>query len=340
MLNRRRWTVGLGGGVGLLIACSVASIAARASDKDDSIGQLKIEIGQLDGRIDALRAQLAASPGLKTDVGQQLELVAALAERARKRGHLEMELHPDRAYGANQDIQAILADRDAAVAMLGAILAERPDHPRVAEVLFLRSQVQREAGRYEQMLLDLSQLVERHPRSLQAAQALMVLGDYRFDRAELDSAARTYRQLIARPGPELKAQARYKLAWVAVNQADCQTALDLFSQVALEPDPQPGWDVLFQRASPVELRREALADMTYCYAQVGRPQAALEFFARFQMSSQDSVRVLSRLANRYFLLQQAPAALALYRYLLPLAEDPEERTEIAERIRELERAAR
>ena len=59
-------------------------------------------------------------------------------------------------------------------------------------------------------------------------EGLLVMGDYYFDRAQLDDAEKYYRMVLEGPEMRVHAMARYKLGWCRINRADFKGALTLF----------------------------------------------------------------------------------------------------------------
>ena len=58
--------------------------------------------------------------------------------------------------------------------------------------------------------------------------ALLVVGDYYFDRSELKNSEKYYKRILTSPESPSHGMARYKLAWVRINEEDMKGALKLF----------------------------------------------------------------------------------------------------------------
>jgi hypothetical protein len=144
--------------------------------------------------------------------------------------------------------------------------------------------------------------------------------------------------------------AHYKLAWVHVNVGDCpeafrefEAAMDASRAVAEldseESAPLEDARVEGEFAVPasrtiedlvgdygtLDVQREALVDLTYCYAQVRKPEEAAAYLHGQAASREAYVAALSKMAGRFALIEQPQGAAEVTRELLRLAPDAPER---------------
>ncbi|MBN2495860.1 MAG: tetratricopeptide repeat protein [Deltaproteobacteria bacterium] len=317
-----------------LVAWILIASTASADERADLVAETRSDLAEANAEIARLEKALRGARGReKAELGWK----TARALRARARLHYVLA-----AEGADGDpagalaSPAVKADLDRSIELLTGLAAEHPKWDKAPEALLTAGLVMREAGRYDEMLSTFSTLKRRYPRSDSVDRALLVCGDYYFDRSELERAGRFYREVVDRPGEAFDAPARYKLAWIAVNRRDFEKALSLFEKVALQRTPTPPVDTFMGVGPRVDLRQEAINDLTYCYTEVRKPEDAFAFFDRFALEPAEAARVYTRLANRYFILDRPQAALPIYRRLLELPGDAEQKREWQERIRELE----
>jgi tetratricopeptide (TPR) repeat protein len=90
------------------------------------------------------------------------------------------------------------------------ILKNYPDTHLADRILFNISHEHRELGDFDKMLAALQRLVDNYPQSPYRAEALLVLGDYYFDKVELATAERYYEGIIKARDPLLLGLAQYK----------------------------------------------------------------------------------------------------------------------------------
>ena len=259
-----------------------------------------------------------------------------LIERARQRYQDELEKRPATDGIGALDAPAVKADRDEAMRVLRDLLKRHPQSPRCAEALYTIGQLQRASGAYDEMLGSLRDVIKRYPMSRESDHALLTIGDYYFDQNRMAPAAKCYQKVIEHAARDLIGYAQYKLAWIEVNVGNYKQAMGLFERVARGSEPARVSGYIMADPPRVDLRCEAVRDLGFCYAEVGKPEAAVRYFGRFEMSSALGIAVFEKLANRYFIMERFPAALIVYRHLLTLTTDAERQTEWRERVRWIE----
>lgn len=307
---------------------------AQASQSEDFIRQLKARIAELDAEIQ--RLEVPAVNDRAHEIARLWELTHKLHERARQRFYLATEspsadgLKPWEGKDLRQDLKA-------SVEAAQALLALQPEDPPVAEVRLTIAQLHRFAGAYDDMLAALQDVIDTHPDSPQAAQALMLLGDFQFDKDQLDRAADYYARVIAKAGQLCDTLARYKLGWIHINHERWPEAMAQFETVARGPEETPCIDGLTGEPAKLQLVTEALIALTFCYTQAHPPSQALAYFERFQMPKARAVQVYEKLANRLFILEQFPAARMVYRHLVSLSDDPEAVADWNQRLEDIGR---
>ncbi|MFT7624894.1 MAG: tetratricopeptide (TPR) repeat protein, partial [Myxococcota bacterium] len=125
------------------------------------------------------------------------------------------------------------------------------------------------------------------------------------------------------------ALAWYKLAWVAVNEGECKAALHDFGKAldhaevteptrTLPGEEEPNQDQTKrpESAQSLDVRRQALIDMTYCYSRERPVKGAIEWFREHAQDRETYVIALSRLARRYEVLEAPDGAIQASRELL------------------------
>jgi hypothetical protein len=106
------------------------------------------------------------------------------------------------------------------------------DYARRDEVLFWYANALSARGRRGDADAELTQLVAQYPSSKLRVQALIMLGDERFDRADVAGARSIYQQAVIGASGELLWYVRYRTAWCDFNLGDQQHALEQLTEIA------------------------------------------------------------------------------------------------------------
>jgi cellulose synthase operon protein C len=322
---------------GLLVAAIVvaAGCAHAPPEVRDTpyVEQLRVRITKVRHAIDETRRTIAASQGAPYLPELYVRLAELLSEEARYHYQVayEREGRTEEAVHAPQ----VVFLKEQAIATYRLVLRRYPDTPLAPRILFNISHEQRELGDYDAMLETLRRLVREHATSPLRNEALLVLGDYHFDRSELREAADHYRQIL-RGGPSsVSGLAFYKLAWVRVNQGNCRGALTEFERAIVASkawatrDASQAVDADLPSARAIDVQREALIDLAYCYSRERKAEDAVPYLRRHAASRGVYVAALERLGRRYAVMEQALGAAEVGRELLRLAPDGPERLEDA-----------
>ncbi|MCA9672358.1 MAG: tetratricopeptide repeat protein, partial [Myxococcales bacterium] len=313
----------------LVVGCA-PRVARRALD--DRLARAERNIEKVRFAIDTtkrLRSRSRAAPYLPQLHARLADLyiqqARAFIERARalreRRG--DDSGHASRAAASRgvTSVQAHLLKRNA-IETYRRLLALAPDYVHADRIRFFIGHELRELGDYPAMLAAYRELVAKHPRSPYAAEALLVLGDYWIARSQLDRAEKRLRQALgisAAGAAGARAVAAHKLAWVRLSRGDCKKALLLFERtLTLARASAAARPTRGAPRRKLDLRREALVDSTYCYAQVGDADHALSYY-RARASSMTTYRAaLRKLARRYAVKARYDAAARISRAVLRL----------------------
>ena len=335
----------------LLSACATTKPVVR---DQPVVEQYRMRITKVRNAIDETRGVIAVSRGAPYLPELHMRLAELYSEEARY--HYMVAWEREQGHSGALHVPQVRVLKEQAISTYRLILERYPDTHLADRILFNISHEQRELGLFDEMRSTLEKLVKEHPNSTYQAEALLVLGDYHFDRSELVFAERNYQQLIKLGDGPLLGLAHYKLAWVDVNLSNCEGALNNFESAigaarsaearGLSTKPRTATsesslrgefeipEVHVQGQSfaghqSLNVQREALVDLTYCYAQEREPEQATAYL-RAQASTREAyVAALSKMANRYALIEQPRGAADVSRELLRLAPDDAERLDDA-----------
>jgi len=312
----------------LLSFCCLGHAAWAADDGAAFQKKLKERITASEKRLSELEAQIIAAEGTP----EQAKLLFAQAKGYDDLAEAQYQLALERGVTKAFDAPELVESRKKAIIVLDRILQNHAKHFDVAKALLLRARQNRHLGRYEDLARDLQTILVKHPKSQSVDDALMLLGDYYFDRTNLVNAKKLYQQLELHPKSPLLSYARYKLAWVAINGKDFQRAAELFVKVANAPTPKGS-----RAKTQGNLRLQALKDLVFCITEVMPPEKTLAYFQKLKLSRAEELQVLPALARRLWIKEHARAALAVYEHLISLADNELDRKDWKEQAEQIQK---
>ena len=219
------------------------------------------------------------------------------------------------------------------------LVREFPTYARDDEATFLMAHEFRELGEFDSMKETYEKLIETYPKSRYRAEAYLALGDHAFDANDLNKAERYYNLVLATPVSHVHSLARYKLAWVRVNRQDCKGAVRLFEQVLRDRSKQPkdskdskDSKVLLSTQKSLNVVRESLVDLAYCYPDVFPDKPAVPYFRDLAASSLDYLAAMRRLVNRFTLKEMNVQAVAALREVMNASPGDDDAIEMARRL--------
>jgi tetratricopeptide (TPR) repeat protein len=224
-------------------------------------------------------------------------------ERANKRGARQSAPQAD-----HRDSEAYRAE---AIALYQRVLREYPGYQRRDEILFALGYNLYEIGRRSDAVASYLELIRAYPNSSFVPDTFLQLGNHYFDvDNDLQQARHFYQQALGNKIPKVHSYALYKLAWCDYNAGDFEGALKKLQQVV---------DFAQTRGREmVDLKNEALSDLTAVYVRVGRSDEAIQYFERTASENQQR-KLIARLATQLADAGQYNKAIRAYRYLISRA---------------------
>lgn len=346
----------LAGAVLLLLACAGGCAQVKPVVRDQLVVEkLRLRITKVRNAIAETRGVIAASRGAPYLPEIYMRLAELLSEEARY--HYMVAYEREQRRSKSLHVPQVRFLKEQAIATYDTILKRYPDTHLADRILFNISHEQRELGDFDEMKKSLRRLVKDYPDSAYRTEALLVLGDFHFDRMEFARAQGYYHDIVEQKKDPLGGLAHYKLGWVYVNLGDCKQALASFERaikVSRKLEEQQTGDEKGKRKEPravdkqefeiprsgtsqrefaghktVDVQREALVDLTYCYSQERKPEKAVGYLRELAPTREAYVSALAKLANRFALIEQPRGAADVARELLRLAPDDEERLDDA-----------
>jgi len=152
------------------------------------------------------------------------------------------------------------------------VLSEYPRYERNAEVLFYLGFNEYEAGNTDKAIGHYLQLIKQFPDSPLVYDAHLQLGEHHFAENKLNPARRHYSEAVkAVDVPRIHNYALYKLAWCDYNYQEYAAGIKKLKAVIDKSDT-----VGTQKS--VQLRSEALKDLSLFFSQVDEVEGAFAYF--------------------------------------------------------------
>jgi tetratricopeptide (TPR) repeat protein len=223
--------------------------------------------------------------------------------------------------------------KNLSIGVYSRLVREFPNYARADEATFLMAHEYRELGEFDNMKETYDKLIESYPKSRYKVEAYLALGDHAFDANDLNKAERYYNLILAAPQSHVHPLARYKLAWVRVNRQDCKGAVRLFEQVLRDREKHAKDDkALLSTQKSLNVIRESLVDLAYCYPDVFPDKPAVPYFRSLAASSQDYMAAMRRLVNRFTLKEMSMQAVAALREIINASPADEDAIEMVRKL--------
>jgi tetratricopeptide (TPR) repeat protein len=309
------------------------SLTDEAEEKAEFVEGLKRDIIKVEQSIDVTKALIKKSKGALFLPDIVFRLAELYVEKSRLVYYLEVEIK-----GAEQAVSSPESKllKNEAIKVYNDVMHRFPDYRYNDKVLFFLGHEFYELGLHEDMLSSYKKLVDDYPKSELLLEALYIIGDYYFNKDDLDQSENYYNKILKYRESPMHDMARYKLAWVAINKAKLdkkqwKKALSLFEQVVLsKATTEEG--ITVDTHKMVNIKLEAINGLVFCFTEVHKAKIALEYFGKLATSKIVYVHALEKLANRYFIKEQYDNSALLYRRIIELSNDVERNLDYAQRI--------
>ncbi|MFH1810102.1 MAG: tetratricopeptide repeat protein [Pseudomonadota bacterium] len=330
-----RWLASLGLIVAFGLSASQPALAADFSTQRDVkeafIRKLARDIKKIDKSISVTKDLIARSKSER----YLPDLVFRLAELYVEKSRLVyFKILEEAGLDDKRSITAPEARllKDAAIREYRRVLREFASYPDNDKITFFIAHELRELGQYEEMIKTYLLLVEKYPKSDYRFEAWLIVGDYYFDKSDLDTAEGYYKKVLGEKESYVHPMARFKLGWCYLNREKWKDALGLFEKVVENTliDEQKSKEI--DSHKNLNVKREALTSLVYAYPEVKKPEDATTYFRHLVSSRAEYLLVLEKLARRYSVKQNYIAAGNLYRELLSLSHDVDRNIEYAQRV--------
>ena len=234
--------------------------------------------------------------------------------------------------------------KDQAVSVYRRIISEFPDYIDNDKIQFFIAHEFRELGNFTEMIKSYDDLIKKYPKSNFRFESWLILGDYHFDKGDVDAAIDNYRLILKNQETYAHNMARYKLGWCYINKDKINLAVDLWEQAVKTPTlAEPGVEVidsLSDKPLRLDVRQDALRDLAFYYAESRDPKTALTFFQSLTVSRSEYRTALEKLARRFQIKTMYEESAKVYRELIRISHDVDRNLEWAEAVYESAVAAK
>jgi len=319
-----------------LASCSSDDAALRVEGKaalrDEELSRLKRDIYKTDKSIDVTKTLIQKAKGERYLPDLYFRLAELHIEKSRLVYFRILE------EAGAEDKTAVVAPearllKDQAIAIYRRILAEFPEYPDNDKIRFFIAHEFRELGQFDDMIKTYNELIEKHTKSPFRFEAWLILGDHYFDKGSVDEAIRSYQAILDNPDTYAHNMARYKLGWCFINKDKVPAAVDLWEKAVTTETPLEPGEVRGPDDVPrLDVRREALKDLAFYYAEARDPNTAIEYFDTVTKTREEYKLVLERLAKRFQIKTMYRESAHVYRELIRVSADIDRNIEWAQSV--------
>ncbi len=305
----------------------------EAEKKDDLIAKLSSDLNKVDHSITVTKDLIQRSPDAPYLADLYFRLAELYVEKSRYTFAriMEQQTAGERVLSGEQSLEVTL-NKKLAIETYDKVLNSFPEYENNDQIRFFKAHEFRELGQWEEMLKQYRELIEKYPQSPWAIEARLIIGDYYFDKNEFEPAEEQYQAILKEPESHIHDMARYKVGWIRINEEKWKDALRLFRDAVASKRKERKAAV--GDASGIDVKREAMLAMTWPYSEIAKPKDAPQFFRDLADSKTVYTTALKKLANRYWIKTQYPAAATLYREIVKYSSDIGENIEYIQRIYE------
>jgi cellulose synthase operon protein C len=319
--------------VGLASSAFAGMGKNKAEERQELMTKLQRDLFKVDRSIAVTEDLIAHSRSAPFLPDLFFRLAELYVEKSRYRYHLEAER---RAEGEKTSlvVPEVRLLKEKAISLYQKIVNDFPDYRDNDKVRFFMAHEYRELGKYDEMIKIHEENAEKSPNSPLALEGLLIIGDYHFDKSELDKAETYYLKILDHPPSSVHDLARYKMGWVWINRGKHAEAVKYFEAAAASPVIE-GAD-----AKALNVKSLALSDLVYSYTEAKPAKGVIKYFENLADNSVIFATILEKLGNRYYIKQEFENAAPAYRRLLTISHDTERDPDRVQRLYETIKASK
>lgn len=190
--------------------------------------------------------------------------------------------------------QQVVDWREKTISTYKGVAKEFPNHPNVDVVYYYLGIYLNAIGRADEGRDYYIRVVTEFPNSRLFPDALYNIGESFFHGDDFESALKFYERVEIFTDSHVYLLSLYKKSWCYFNMAEYDTAFKSFVKTVRATDRY----IATSGKAKLDLRTEALRDLTLTYSQVGQPKNALKVFAK--IAPKQHLELTQKLARVYF----------------------------------------
>lgn len=311
-------------------------IVGRADDEDPDafLKRVKGDLAKVDASITATKELISKSKDSPVLPDVSLRLAELYVEKSRLLYYKAVE---ERSSKSGEAVSAPDAKyfKELAIELYKKILKNFPAYPNNDKIRFYLGHEYQELALTPEMLKEYGRLASDYPDSPLVPEALLILGNFYFEKRDMETAERYYKEVVKKSDVGLGALARYKLGWIEMNRTNHKEALAHFEQAARAANAGTMKSTNASTAQLAKLknvRRQALTDSVQPFTEVKKPEDAVAYYGELADTRNLYAAILEKLGNRYYVQQNWNPAAKVYRTLVTLTHDVERSYEFGERF--------
>ncbi len=307
----------------------------REAEKLRNLEKFELDRKKIDLAIDNTKVIIRNSPGKPFLPELYMRLAELHIEKSRilyfsKR----IALPKDESLSAVDELE-VNNSKIKAVEIYQRILTHFPHYENADQAMFFMAHEFRELNRHKDMVEQYKTLIKSFPKSHYQSESNLLLGDYFFGKNDINFALHYYSEALKHENLSAKAIAKFKLAWVYINQREFKKALKFFEESVQDSKNVDTSKVdTYKR---VDIRQQSLNDAAFSYTEVNEnatPQEAVGYFRALSWSRTSLIEVLEKLAGRYKVKKKWGHSGYIYHVLQNIQTNPLKILEYAESVYE------
>ena len=315
-----------------------ASLASAAKppalpEKSDADFEKKLRemLDRSDKSIKIVREQILKNQSAPFLADLYLQLGDFLSQKSSALYYIQMER--DKGSGGGDDkaskrFSPAVAAQQEAIAIYEQIVKEFPKFDKLERVLYRLAVAQKSIDEGAALTRTAERLIALYPKSKEAIQAQVLLGQFYFDLPDLDQAMKHLEAAAASEFPYERAAARYRIGLIEILREHHAAALKRFEQVAtdesLKEEDNPNDAARQAKGGKSDIKREALIDSVRAYTEANKVNPdPVAYYSRVAPTETLFQETIEKLAFRYIFLKQYGNAIRLMRTLAERIADPQ-----------------
>jgi TolA-binding protein len=284
--------------------------------------KLTLMLDHTEKSIKLLREQITQNQSAPFLANLYMQLGDLLSEKSNVLYYLQMEhdKNTDLKVKETRHFSPVVQAQQDAIAIYQQILADFPKFDKTDQVLYRLAISQKSIDEGAAFAATAEKLIKAFPKTKEAMQAHLLLGQYFFDQQDYERALVDFNVVKDSAEPFERNSARYRIGLIEIAQEKHAAALKHFEQVAtddeLKAEDNPAEMSLKTKSVKNNIKREALTDSVRAYTEVYKTDPdPVAYYSRIAPTEALFQEAIEKLAYRYIFLKQYNFAIKLLRTL-------------------------